>query len=186
MKKLTTQNKKQLKELQAELNVLQTKLQEVNKLEGKDVYIDVKVKKSQARFQRIKHEEEADKGVGNFYLELHITAKQTEVFVPISIASGKKTAGLMYQIEGTGQSSISKTEIKVRGEGVSQVTVGTLVYAKIPAGKTALFEIQATIRGKISKVYKIVITRLNYKLKLSELRYEQYLKEIHSDSVKFS
>ena len=92
----------------------------------------------------------------------------------------------MYQIEGTGQSSISKTEIKVRGEGVSQVTVGTLVYAKIPAGKTALFEIQATIRGKISKVYKIVITRLNYKLKLSELRYEQYLKEIHSDSVKFS
>jgi hypothetical protein len=185
MKKLTTQNKKQLKELQAELKVLQTKLQETNKLEGKDVYIGVKVKKSQARFQRIKHEE-ADKGVGNFYIELHVTTKQSEVFIPISIASGKKTAGFMYQIEGTGQSAISKTEIKVRGEGISQVTVGTLVYAKIPAGKTASFEIKATIRGKIGKVYKIVITRLNYKLKLSELRYEQYLKEIHSDSVKFS
>lgn len=99
---------------------------------------------------------------------------------------GKKVAGFMYQIEGTAFGTIVTAEVRARGSGVSQVTLGTLRYAKIPAGKTVSFEIRTTIRGELRKTYKIVFTRLNYKLNLSETRYRQYLKEIHSDSVAFS
>lgn len=186
MEKTSAANKKLLKDLHAQLKVLQAKLVEANKLEGKDVYIDVKVKKNQARFQRVKQKGVEDKAVGKFYLEIDMTAKQAEVFVPVSVASGKKTAGFMYQIEGTAPGSIVTTDVKVRGEGVSQVTVGTLLYAKIPTGKIASFQIQAEIRGSFGKRYKIVFTRLNYKLALKDARYQQYLKEISSDSVSFS
>lgn len=186
MAQTTAANKKLLKELTAQLKVLQEKLVIANKLEGKDAYIDVKIAKNQARFKRIKKKDEEEKAIGNFYLAIDITAKQADVFIPLSIASGKKTAGFMYQIEGSAEGTIVTAEVKVRGDGVSQVTVGTLLYAKIPTGTTASFVIQATIRGRFGKVYKIVIARLNYKLSLSEARYQQYLKEIHSDQVKFS
>jgi hypothetical protein len=172
--------------LNADLKILQAKLVEANKLEGKDAYIDVKVKKNQARFEKIKQKGLEDKVVGKFYLQIDVTAKAGEVFIPISIASGKKTAGFMYQIEGIAEGSLANAEVKVRGDGVTQVTVGTLLYAKIPAGKTASFEIRAAIRGKSGKAYKIVFTRLNYKLNLADARYQQYLKEIHSDGVTLS
>lgn len=186
MKKTQAENKKQLKNLNAQVKTLQTKLVQAKKVEGKDDYINVKVKKSQARFQRIKQKGVEDKALGKFYFEIEITAKQAEVFVPMSVASGKKTAGFMYQIEGTAAGSIVTTDVKVRGEGVSQVTVGTLLYVKIQTGKTASFQIQATIRGSFGKAYKIVFTRLNYKLNLTDARYQQYLKAIPSKSVKFS
>lgn len=186
MKKTAAENKKYLRELHTQLKALQTQLVHANRLEGKDAYIDVMVKKNQARFERIKKKGVADTAVGKFYIEIGITAKQGDVFVPVSVASGKKTAGFMYQIEGTAPGSIATAGIKVRGEGVVQVTLGTLLYAKIPAGKTASFQIRATTRGAIGKAYKIVFTRLNYKLKLTDTRYHQYLKEIHSGRVTFS
>ena len=186
MKKVSAADKKRLKELNAQIKELQAELVKANKLEGKDDYITVKVKKNQARFQRIKKKGEEDKAVGKFYIEIDITAKQKEVFFPISIASGKKAMGFMYQIEGTAPGSIVTTDIKVRGDGISQVTLGTLLYAKIPTGKTASFHIQAVIQGKFGKQYKIVFARLNYKLHLTDMRYQQYLKEVHSDSVLFS
>ncbi len=186
MKKTDATNKKILKGLNAEVKILQAKLVQAKKMEGKDDYINVKVQKNQARFKRIKQKGVEDKAVGNFYIEIDITAKKEPVFVPLSVASGKKTAGFMYQIEGTGEGSIVTTDTKVRGEGVSQVTVGTLLYAKIPTGKTASFQIQTTIKGSFGKTYKIVFTRLNYKLQIADARYQQYLKEIPSKSVKFS
>lgn len=186
MAKTPADNKKLIKDLQAQLKVLQEKLVQINKLEGKDAYIEVKVKKNQARFEKKKQKGVEDKVAAKFYIEIDITAKTEVVFMPISIASGKKTAGFMYQIEGTAEGSIAAADIKVRGEGVSQVTVGTLHYAKIGVGKTATFEIRSNIKGQSGKVYKIVFTRLNYKLNLSEARYQQYLKEIHSDSVKIA
>lgn len=186
MEKTLAANKKLLKNLNAQLKVLQAELVQANKLEGRDMYIDVKIKKNQARFEKMKHKDVVDTVVGKFYLEINITAKEANVFIPISIASGKKTAGYMYQIEGTAEGTLATADIKVRGEGVSQVTVGTLLYAKISTGKTASFEVRATIRGKFGKAYKIVFTRLNYKLNLTDARYQQYLKEIHSDSVSLS
>jgi hypothetical protein len=186
MEKTSAGSKKLLKELNAQLKILQAELVEVNKLEGKDTYISVKVKKNQARFERIKQKGVEDKAVGKFYIEIDVTAKRENIFIPISIASGKKIAGFMYQIEGTAEGTIANAEVEVRGEGISQVTLGTLLYAKIPAGKTASFQIKATIRGKFGKAYKIVFTRLNYKLNLTDARYQQYLKEISSSSVSFS
>ena len=186
MKKMTAVDKKLLKELNGQIKTLQVELVQANKLEGKDPYIEVKVKKNQARFLRIKQKGVADRAIGKFYIEINITAEQTEVFVPLSIASGKKVAGFMYQIEGTAEGEIETANVRVRGGGVSQVTVGTLLYARIPAGKTGSFEIRAEIRGSFAKVYKIVFTRLNYKLNLTDARYQQYLKEIHSESVTFS
>ena len=186
MKKVLDDNKKLLKELNAKLQGLQAELVEANKLEGKDAFIEVQVKKNQARFERVKKKGVADKAIGKFFIEIDITAKQQTVFIPVSVATGKKTAGFMYQIEGTAEGTIATTGIKIRGDGVLQVTLGTLHYAKIPTGKTASFQIQATIRGKIGKRYNIVFTRLNYKVSLTELRYHQYLKEVHSDSVSFS
>ena len=186
MEKLSATNKKSLKDLQAKLKVFQAELVEVNKREGKDAYIGVKVKNNQGRFARIKKKDVEAKDEGKFFLALDITAKEAVVYIPLSVASGKKTAGFMYQIEGTAEGKIVTTDIKVRGDGVTQVTVGTLLYAKVPARKTASFEIRATIRGQYGKVYKLVFTRLNYKLNLTDARYQQYLKEIHSDSVKFS
>ncbi len=183
MKKVSVQNKKLLTKLNAEVKTLQTQLERAQKLEGKDAYIEVKVKKNQARAERVKLEDEKDKVLGKFYIEIDITAKEQEIFIPVSIASGKKTAGFMYQIEGTAPGTIATASIKVRGEEVTQVTVGTLLYAKIPAGKTASFEIRATTRGVYGKTYKIVFTRLNYKLQLTDARYQQYLKEIHSKSI---
>ncbi|MBP6946389.1 MAG: hypothetical protein KBB46_03815, partial [Candidatus Pacebacteria bacterium] len=135
MKKMSAGDKKQVKELNTQIKTLQGKLAVAQKLEGKDEYIAVKVAKNQARFERVKQKGVEDKALGKFFLEIDVTAKQQEVFLPLSVASGKKTAGFMYQIEGTAPGSIVITDIKVRGEGVTQVTLGTLLYAKLPAGK---------------------------------------------------
>ena len=178
--------KKTLTQLQAELRKLQVALAEVQGREGKGGAIEVRVKKNQGRFERIKKKGAEDKAVGKYYLEIAVTALQREVFVPISIASGKKVAGVMYLIEGTGEGSLATASVKARGEGVSHVTVGTLVYAKIPKGVTALFQLQATIRGRFGKHYRLVIVRLNYKFNVSDARYQQYLKEIPTEKVLFS
>ncbi len=183
MEKISAITKKHIKELSAELKILQEQLVEAHKLEGKDAYIDVRVQKNQARGKRITLEDEKDKVLGNFYIEIDVTAKQETVFIPLSIASGKKVAGFMYQIEGSAPGSIATADITVRGEELSQVTVGTLLYAKIPAGKTGSFQIHALMRGTYRNTYKIVFTRINYKLHLTDARYQQYLKEIHSKSI---
>ena len=185
MAKISTANKKLIKEKTAQVKVLQEKLSHAQKLEGKDDFITVKVKKNQGRFKRIKQKGVADKAEGNFYIEIEITAKQQEVFVPLSIASGKKVAGFMYQIEGTAAGSIITANVEGKGTGVSQVSLGTVRYAKRPAGKTASFEIRAVMKGDFGKTYKLVFTRLNYKLTLTDARYQQYLKPIHSNNVSF-
>ncbi|MBY0538415.1 hypothetical protein K2P47_03380 [Patescibacteria group bacterium] len=186
MAKTSVQSKKLLKDLTGQLKKLQDELVVTNKLEGKDEYISVKVKKDQARFERVKVDGAKDKTLGNFLIMIEITAKQTPVLIPLSIASSQKPTGFVYQIEGTGEGSVGNANVTVRGDGVTQITVGTLVFAKIPAGKTATFRIQTTIKGQPAKTYKIIITRINYKLTLQDARYQQYLKPIVSDRVKFS
>lgn len=124
--------------------------------------------------------------MANFFMAIDVAAEQVAVFIPLSIASGKKVAGFMYQIEGTAEGTIETAEVEVQGKGVSQITVGTLLYAKIPAGVTATFRVLARVRGNAGKVYKIVVTRLNYKFAVTDARYQQYLKEMPSDSVKLS
>ena len=186
MAKTLGEQKKLLKELTSKLKGLQAQQVIAKKAEGIDDYIKVKVTKKQARFKRIKQEGKKDRTVGNFLMEIDIAAKASEVLIPISIASGKKTAGFMYYIEGTDEGKIVTASVDCRGEGVMQIKQGTLVYAKIPPGKVAEFRILAEISGRAGQTYKIVINRLNYKLNLAETQYNQYLKPIVSDSVKFS
>ncbi len=186
MAKTSVASKKLLKDLTGQLQKLQDELTVANKVEGKDDYISVKVKKDQARFERVKVEGSKDKSFGDFLLVIEITSKKADVLIPLSISSSQKPTGFMYFIEGTGEGSVSKADVTVRGDGITLVTVGTLVYAKIPATKIATFRILATIRGKAGKTYKITINRINYKLTLTDARYQQYLKPITSDSVKFS
>lgn len=186
MAKSLGEKKKLLKELTTKLKGLQAEQVIAKKAEGIDDYIKVKAGKRQARFKRIKQDGKKDRTEGTFLIELEITAKTSEVLIPISIASGKKTAGFMYYIEGTAEGKIISADVTARGEGVMQIKQGTLTYAKIPSGKVAEFRILAEIGGRTGQTYKIIINRLNYKLNLAQTQYYQYLKPIVSDSVKFS
>ncbi len=150
-----------------------------------DEFLQFKLQKSQARFERIRRPNEPDLGHGEFFLLLDITAREKTLYLPISIASGKKSTGFIYQIEGTAEGTISTTDISCRGEGVAKVTLGTLLYAKIPAGKTASFRILIEMRGGVGKEYKIVINRINYKFSPSDARYIRFDTEISSKTVKF-
>lgn len=186
MKKLTAAEKKQIKALQTQIKALEAQLAEAKLREGIDPYIEVVVKKNQARFERVKKRGVADRALGHFFIRIELLAEQTDVFVPLSIATGKRVAGMMYHIEGTDTASPERSELTVRGEGVAQVTLGTLVFAKVPSVSRATFEARVTIAGSLAKTYRLIFTRLNYKLALTDARYRQYRKEIRSEVVKFS
>ncbi len=186
METTSATKKKELQKLQSQLQKLQTDLAVAKKISGVDEYIAVKVKKDKARFERIKLQGEKDKAMGHFVMGINITAKSETVYIPLSIASGKKTTGFMYQIEGTDVGLISRADVECRGDGVAKITVGTILYAKLPSGVTAEFRIKVTIKGKLGKTYKIIFTRINYKRAVTEARYMHYIKEIVSDSVSFS
>ena len=150
-----------------------------------DEFLRFKIQKSQARFERIRNPSGSDTGHGEFFLLLDITAVKETLYIPISIASGKKSTGFVYQIEGTAVGSISTTDISCRGGGITKITFGTLLYAKIPKGTTASFRILVEMRGKVGKEYTIVINRIHYKLDPRDARYKRFNTEISSKRVRF-
>lgn len=186
MEKPSVSKKQLLKELQSSVQTLQEELIKAKKIEGINPYITVKVQKNQAHFEKGVTSSGDDKAIGKFILLLDVNAKKETLYIPLSIASGKKPTGFLYQIEGTGEGTITTASVTCRGEAVTQVTVGTLLYTKIPQGKVASFHIQVKIGGVFGKTYKIILNRINYKLQLADARYMQYEKQIISDSVKFS
>lgn len=186
MLKTPVPNAKVLKELNTQLKKLQDELADAVKVAAMDDYLDINVTANQARYERSRSSKGEEVREGKFLIELAITATKATVFIPTSIASGKKPTGFVYHIEGTSQGFISSASVKWRGAGVTEVTLGTLFYSKIPLGKTATFILQATIRGSAGKAYKIVINRIHFKLNLTDVRYKQYTKELMSDSVTLS
>lgn len=186
MPKPPTTNKRVLKELNTELKNLQAELAAVNKAAGIDDHITVKITTNQAHFERTKTRAGESRNHGVFYIQVDITTKSDTVFIPLSIASGKKPTGFLYQIEGTAAGAIGTATIKCRGEGITEITVGTIQFAKIPTGSTATFTIQITIEGKRAKIYNINLTKINYKLSLTVARYQSYTKELRSRSVTLS
>lgn len=172
-------------ELQKRLTDMRSKFLKKPEAGSGDDFIVVKVQKSQSRFRRIKVPGEDDIGHGEFFLLLDITAAKETVYIPISVASGKKAVGFIYHIEGTAAGEIYTTDISCTGEEITKITLGTLLYAKIPALKTASFRIYIQMRGKTSKEYKIAINRINYKLDPSDARYKRLDMEIGTESVKF-
>jgi hypothetical protein len=186
MENVSSDNKKRLKELQAELKRLQAQLVIASRAEGLDPHIEVKLLSNHMHFTRVSVEDGPDKGFGQFSLSLGIAAKKEVIYIPLSVASGIKQAGFMYQIEGSTAGSIKTATVTCKGMSVSQVTLGTLLFAKIEAGTTATFAIEATVKGQVGQMYKIAITRINYKLNLTDTRYQQYLKAIESKNMKFA
>lgn len=173
-------------ELEKRLIKMRSKISKKTKTaDAGDEFISIKVQKSQARFRRIKVPGEDDIGHGEFFLLLDITAASETVYIPISVASGKKVVGFIYHIEGTAKGEIYTTDISCKGDGITKITLGTLLYAKIPAGKTASFRIYIQMRGKTSKEYKVAINQINYKLDPSDARYKKLELEVGTKSVKF-
>ncbi len=185
MVKTLSTKKKELKELNTKLKTLQEKLIVAKKVEGVDDNISVKVQKNQARFDRVKSQDNPDKAVGKFYVEIAIKAKKSDVLVPLTVSSSKKPTGFIYRIEGTSEGTLKSATVMSRGKGVSEVTIGTMHYAKVSPGQTCVFRLQIDIIGQLKNTYKIIISRINYKLTLNDSRYLQYLKEIVSESIKF-
>jgi hypothetical protein len=142
-------------------------------------------KKSQEYFYTIKNKKESDDfGLGKFLLRFELTARAETLYIPISIASGRKSAGFIYHIEGTAEGASTAT-ITCKGNDIVTVTSGSISYSKIPAGKTALFTIMAEVTGVEGKFYKIVLSRINYKINPNDLRYKRFLTEIASTELRF-
>lgn len=187
MKKLTSAQEELITKLKAQIKKLEAEITKVDKATGKteSVAVTVKLAKSQARFERIKKQNERDEGIGEFFMQVDVTAGEKAVFVPLSIASSRKPTGFIYQIEGTGKGDIATADVTSRGAGVTQITLGTILYTRIPAGKTGSFRILVEIRGHVHKEYRVTITRMNYKFDPSDSRYQRYEKAFSSKMVRF-
>lgn len=145
----------------------------------------IHVQKTQESFEVVHDNEFPRLAVGTFFFVIDITALGNDLYVPTSVASGKKPAGFIYQIEGTAAGSIVTTDIKCVGEGITQIVLGTIQYTKIPAGMTATFRIRVEMKGRLSEEYRVYITQIHYKLDPADARYEKSVEEISSDTLRF-
>jgi hypothetical protein len=148
----------------------------------------IHVEDSTEEFTKIHDAEGSASGIGHFFLHIKVTALQNTLYVPLSIASSKKPTGFVYQIEGTGDSSIESADISlkdIKESGITQILLGTITYCEIPQGKTATFRVSIDIKGKIGREYAIVINRIQYKLNPTDTRYQKYTEEIRTSVLKF-
>ncbi len=157
----------------------------MKKVITEDGIIKIAIEKSEAHFSRAYDKNRTDDfGIGKYALTLSVTALKEAVYIPVSIASGRKSTGLIYHIEGTA-GGVATVTISSKGEGIATVTSGSISYCKIPVGKTASFKILAQVTGALGKEYKIVVSRINYKLNPNDLRYRRFLTEIPTEALKF-
>ncbi len=147
--------------------------------------VHVRVRKTQGRFEKIRNPKGRDEAVGEFFLEVELNTRAGDTYVPLSIASGKKPTGFVYHIEGSGKSALSSATVTCEGKGVAQVTLGTLVYAHIPAGTRASFRVLVTMKGFVNESYTVVIDRMHYKHDLHEARYQKADVALHSKTLLF-
>lgn len=150
-----------------------------------EIALSVSIQKTDAHFYRLKKQKDTDDlGLGKFLLWVDLTAIKETLYVPVSIVSGRKSAGFIYQIEGTTQGSAVAT-IESKGKEIVTVTSGSISYCKIPAGKIATFKILTEVTGAEGKIYQVVISRINYKLNPNDLRYKRFLTELRTHPLKF-
>jgi hypothetical protein len=146
------------------------------------------IREMQENFTKVPDEDGNASGLGHFFLNLGVTALAGTVYIPLSIASGKKPAGFVYQIEGTGESEIVTANVEVRDAkktGVTEILLGTIPYVEIPMGMTATLYLSIDIKGRIGKEYAIAITRIDYKRDLSDARYQKYVEETRTNTLNF-
>ncbi len=186
MEKISAAKKQQIKDIEKELKELRAQLALAQKVAGVDDFINVKVEKNEGHFKRTRVKDGKDKAEGQYVIRIIVTAKQAAVYIPLSISSGKKTSGFMYVIEGTDEGQIVSAKVDGKGDKMTKITVGTILYTKIPAAASAEFRILTNIRGQLNHKYKVIINRINYKLDINDARYHSYIKPIVSDTVNFS
>ena len=142
-----------------------------------DAYITVQETHDLTRIRKLPGSRGTLSVSGNYALFLDVTADKETVFLPVSIASGRKSTGFIYYIEGAKIVS-SSAEIAVSGSGITMVASGTIPYCKIPVGKTARFKIFTEVNVESTRQYKFVISRINYKLNPNDARYKRFITEI--------
>ena len=148
--------------------------------------ISVRLQRTNAQFRKVHIQGGDDIGKGTFLFLLNITALSRDVYIPLSVASGKKPTGFIYQIEGTKEGMISSADISCEGREISQITLGTITYGKIPATKTGTLRIIIEMQGKLGGEYTVVLNRMQYKYNTSDARYLKLEENLRSESVSFS
>jgi hypothetical protein len=148
-----------------------------------DAYITIQEIHDLARVRKMPVRSSSLSISGNYALFIDVTATKETVFLPVSVASGRKSTGFIYYIEGNKVVS-SAAQITVKGDGITMVAAGTIPYCKIPAGRTAHFRIFAEIDSKLPKQYRLVVSRINYKLNPNDPRYKRLITEISTNFVK--
>ncbi len=120
--------------------------------------------------------------IGKYALQLTVSATKETLYIPASIGSGRVSTGFVYHIEGT-EKGTSEAKITCRGEGIATITSGSISFWKLPVGKTALIKIYVQVTGSRRGRYKIVVSRINFKLNPNDQRYTRFLTEIGSKTV---
>lgn len=152
-----------------------------------DGSVSVSLERTGARFNKPRDIDGSmkDIGIGKFFLSIDVVSLKAPIYVPVSIASGKKTVGFIYQIEGTDAGEIGITEVACHGDGITKVTLGTLLYARIPALKTGSFKMEIEISGRLKKEYRIALNQMSYKLDPADSRYKKLELDIGTKWLKF-
>lgn len=145
----------------------------------------VKVREIKESTRRVSNPDGPDPVIGKFWFTLNVTAVARDLYIPVSISSGKKPTGFSYLIEGTIPGSIKTTDIFCKGEGITQITHGTIIYAKVPTGFTATFAIRIEMRGTIGKSYRTVLYQIQYKFSPMDTRYQKLPLDIKGKMEKF-
>jgi len=150
--------------------------------------MSVRVVRTQSHFYSKKLPRQSEyegKGLGTYFLLFEITAGPDALFIPISIATGRKSAGFLYVVEGTG---IGEPTVAIMGKGGKEVTTvssGSIVYTKIPEGKTATFVVQAEIIGQIERSYRVLVSTISYKTNPNDFRYKKFQADVSTDMLLF-
>ncbi len=148
----------------------------------------VRVVRTQSHFYKDKlprQEEYAGKGLGTYFLLFEITAGGEALYIPISIATGRKSAGFLYVVEGTGIGTPTVALLGKGGKDVTTVSSGSIVYTKIPPGRLASFVLNGEIMGELERSYRILVSTVSYKTNPNDFRYKKFQANLCTDTLEF-
>jgi len=120
---------------------------------------------------------------GKYNIAFSVTSGDETLYVPTSFGSGT-TTGIVYEIEGSGEAEVTST-VTCKGDGIKTSRVGSVLFCKIPPGKTADFKIVAQIAGEKGDEFSFVINRINYKTDPNRAKYTAYKTDMSTGIVIF-
>lgn len=151
--------------------------------------LSIRIIRSQSHYYETKlprQEEYRGKGLGVYFLLFEVIAGLDAIYIPLSIATGRKSAGFLYVTEGDGKGVPSVALVSEGGEGVTTVSSGSIVYVKIPQGRSARFRMNGEIIGTEGVGYRILLTVLSYKTNPNDFRYKKFLIDLGTELLSFT